>query len=375
MHAPSSAIRRAALAMIGTIIGAGVFALPAMFARVGFWPATVLFWLIAMAVLIMHLLFVDVQLILKKRRRLPGYVGAELGPVPFWIASITYPFASVGVLLVYVILGGEFLAMLARPLGLEYPFLWQMLFWLVGALVVFFGLKLVARVEAAVSVIKIASMFIILALFIFLRHGISINTSFADWSSFSAPFGVFLFSLAGLSVVSEAVEITGRQRRAALEAVAAGTLAAAFLSWLFGAGIFLAVGARAGGDPLALAAFLPSDLWWLIPFFGFLAVGGAFLMTAQDLTATFHLDYHLNKLFSWILAFCLPLILFLVTARNFLQTIDVVGTIFGGIDGILVGMMAVHLFRRRHVHGRLVWWYALPMAVLAIFSLGMLSRL
>ena len=61
---------QAALAMTGTIVGAGVFGLPAVFARIGFVWGTILYLGLACVVTAMHLLYVEVHLAAGSSHRL-----------------------------------------------------------------------------------------------------------------------------------------------------------------------------------------------------------------------------------------------------------------------------------------------------------------
>lgn len=370
MDSRSRFILKASLAVIGTIIGAGVFALPATFASVGFWPGSILFWGLAIILLVTHLLLVESMLSFDKRMRLVGLAEKTLGPVGFRIAGTTYPLQTIGVNFAYVILGGEFLRALAVRFGLGGDVLfWQLLFWFGGSLIVFLGLRFVAKVEAAAVWLLIGGMLLVALLAFGTTHGTSM-TGVQNWSEFLFPFGVFLFSLSGLSVMGEVVELVQRRRKDAHRVVIIGTLGAAFLAWIFGTSLAYASGGSIGRNPSDLIALLPPFWSWVIPVVGFLAVATSYITSAQDLKTSFFLDFHVGKISSWVLAMFLPMFLLLLTASDFLTTIGWIGTIFGGINGILVGLIA----EKRGRDGFLppsAWIAVAPSIIIGAYVIGL----
>ncbi len=359
--------------MVGTIIGAGVFGLPAMFARVGFWPGTFLFWGLAGAVTCVHLLFVDIGLSFRMKQRLVGYAKDVLGEGGFLVASITYPLSSIGMILAYLILGGEFLDEILSLAGWGGHVLsWQILFWIGGAIIVLFGLKFVARLESIATTLLLISM--VLISFLTTRHLQLPYTFQQHWNDLLIPFGIFLFSLSGMKIVSEVVDVTRPRRRDAMWAVGVGTLVSALLSWIFGVSLFLKAGSQISARPLDFIHLLPAVWGWLIPVFGFLAIVTSYVAVAQDLKATLHLDFHLEKFMAWVTALGVPGILLFLTARNFLATINIVGSVFEAINGILISMIAFLILRKRS-SASWVWAKAIPVITGGVFLTGLLHEI
>ncbi len=359
--------------MIGTIIGAGVFALPAMFARLGLWPATAIFIVVTGAVLGMHLLYVQIATGFKENRRLAGYAKEVLGTSGSWVATVTYPLAEMGGLFAYLVLGGEFLASLSHQLGFGGTVVaWQLLFWFVGAVTVLFGLKAVAKVEAWVTWLLIATMVVVSVLA--LQAPVIERVAFYQWSELLTPFGIFLFSMFGLSVVGEVVDMTRPNKRIAMQAVMIGTLVSAVLSWVFAVSLFLTKGFSYGRGASALTEAMPLGWQWMIPLFGFLAVLTSFITVAQDLKATWHLDFRVSKPIAWMLALGAPLLLLSILKRDFLATLDFVGAIFWSVNGMLVALIALKTIKQRKVSS---WWwaYAIPWFILVVFAVGFLQKL
>jgi amino acid permease len=318
------------MVLLGTIIGAGVFGLPALFSQVGIWPGSMLFGGLVVVVVLTHVFYAEVILHYKKHMRLAGYAERSLGYWAGLVAKLTFPLSMFGALFAYVILGGEFLASIAREFGIaDHLLTWQLLFWLGGAITVFFGMKLVAKLEVVGTWALIGTMVVV---------SVFASTKFhpealirAEWSSFFVPYGVFLFAVMGLSVIAEIVELTEYKREIAYPAIIGGTIGAAVLSWLFGVSLALASGPVFGGGVDVLVGLLPAGTGFLIPVVGFLAVATSNITVAQGLKTAFVFDFKLEERMAWLLTFMVPFALLFLTQRNFLNTVGFVGAVFGGI--------------------------------------------
>jgi len=330
---------RAILLVAGSIIGAGIFGLPAAFAEVGFWPGTILFFFLSGVVVATHLMYTEVILASKKKMRLTGYANEGLGKMGFRLATISYPLQLIGACIAYIILGGEFINVLMQQAGVNIalPF-WQLVFWLLGAIIVLYSLKFVSLFESwATTFLLLAIIIAVTVAFPFVEFS---NIQLGNPNVWFAPFGIFLFSLSGLSVMSEAVEVAGRKRMHAYGAVTVGTLIAALFSWVFGVTLYLAARGFQITSTHDLISVLPVEWSWLIPILGFLAVITSFIAISEDLEATLHADYKLEPKIASAVALLTPLILYILVTRDFLATISFVGSVFVGMNAIIVCLLA-----------------------------------
>ncbi|MFH1620945.1 MAG: aromatic amino acid transport family protein [Patescibacteria group bacterium] len=338
---------RAILTVTGTIIGAGVFALPVAFKTTGILTGSVVYWFIALLILLMHLQYADIILSDEsmKNRRLPGHAGKVLGAWAKKLVYFTHALQIIGASLAYLILGGEFLAVITRHYGLNFDiFWWQILFWLGGSLVIFFGLKLVARVESAMTWALVASLLISCVFYASKADG-SLFWS-GDWSESFMPLGIFLFALFGLQIMPEITELCSRNKYKTKVAITIGTLTAAFVMWLFGIFAFSAIRENMI-TYLDLPLGLPGSIFWLIPIVGFLAVATSFLTLNLDLKSMFHLDIGLSNAMSYVLALGAPLVLLILLTRDFLKIVDLSGNILNSVNGFLVSLMTLKLLYRK----------------------------
>lgn len=373
-------VQKATLVLLGTIVGAGVFGLPAMFSLVGFWPGTILFWIIAFVVLATHLLFTEVILYHKQHLRLSGYAHKVLGKAVGHFTSVTFPLSLLGSCFAYVILGGEFLSALAKLVHIPSDTLaWQLVFLVMGAVIVFFGMKLVSVIEVWGTWALIATMLLVTVLVA--PHINSEVIGYMDWSKFFLPYGVFLFAVGGVSVIAETVELVHYRRHLAYKAVILGSLGAAALSWMFGSALALAGGLNIEGEAMALVSIVPAGWGFMIPVVGFLAIATSFITVAQALKACLHIDFDLDVRLSWTLTFFLPFALLLLTRRDFLATIGLIGTLFGGLNGIVIAIMAFVVLRKQGdrvqswLHPLYQFGLSLPVIVIAVYLFGIIQKL
>jgi amino acid permease len=334
---------------------------------------SLLFWGVALLMLSAHLLFVELIARDHSRRRLPGYVGRVLGKRAEWVAIGSHAFHLTGVNLVYLILGGEFLASLfSASLPGVSILQWQIMFWVAGAILAFAGLRLLAKVEAAITWVFLTVLLIVTAAaFVQTSSLPSMGLGIFSWTG----IGVFLFAVSGLTIIPEIHEIAGKHIRLTRIIVTAASLTTAFLIWMFGLAISFAANGRDLSSVAAVASVLPVSVAWLVPVFGLLSVSSSFYITNYDLRAMYLYDLKLSKPLSWVFGIGIPLVLLLATTRDFFSTIDIVGGIFNALNVVLVAC-AAWVVMRREKNGPAFWWRALmPFVVMALFGFIILQRL
>ncbi|MFZ2804283.1 MAG: aromatic amino acid transport family protein [Patescibacteria group bacterium] len=365
---------RVATAMLGTIIGAGVFGLPAALKDNGILAGSLIFWAMALVVLATHLLYADViiRTPTMMMHRLPGQVKRLLGNGFATVAFLSHPMQIIGSCFAYLILGGEFLAVLASLAGFSAATLvWQVVFWAAGAVAVFLGLRFIAKLEAPMAWLLVGLLLISTAFFLNGADGSRFVVS--HWTNILAPLGVFLFALSGMPAVPEVVALADLDPVRSRLGIAIGSLAAALLMWLFAVFALAKLGNAITSNPADLVKAFPPSLMWLIPAAGFLSVGSCFMILMQDLKSMLRFDAHLAKPVAWALALLSPLMLLFIIPRDFLAAVSVVGSIFGSINGILIAFMAIKI--RQKDRGHILVRYGIPGVVAGVFLVVLIWRM
>ena len=129
----------------GTIIGVGLFSLPYITFKVGFWVMLGYFLVLGALVILVHLFFGELALKTPDFKRLPGFAKFHLGPWGEKAAVISTILGIFGAILAYLIVGGEFLTELMGPIFGGGNLFWTIVYFLAGAILIFFGIKEIGR--------------------------------------------------------------------------------------------------------------------------------------------------------------------------------------------------------------------------------------
>jgi len=110
----SKRIALASINLIGAVIGAGLFVLPHLF-KEGGWVFFLIFLVIfGGGMILLHLFLAEIILRTEKREYFTGYVGEYLGDKARRLTFLYFFPGLVGTLLVYMLMVGQFLSLLAQ---------------------------------------------------------------------------------------------------------------------------------------------------------------------------------------------------------------------------------------------------------------------
>lgn len=327
---------RAAAALFGTVVGAGVFALPYAVAKSG--VSIGLFWLIGLAIvaLVIHLMFGEVVMHTPGKHRLVGYIGMHLGRWQRDVQALITILALLGGSLAYLILGGLFLSELFAPIVSIPPDMWSVIMFVFVAYTCWKGVNFMARIDFWLS-IALAIVFIV----IIGRSSTAINPAYMQMSDFShafLPYGLVLFAYGGLSAITEMKDIVrGDKLQAMRLSIVIGTVAAALLTTFF---TITTVGALGPGTTQEAIAGLADMFGGAIPLLGaaagFLAVITSYIVFSLFLREQFEYDFKWSPRLSWGLTMFVPFIMFLAGIRSFGMVLSVVGGVLGSVGNIFV---------------------------------------
>lgn len=349
---------RASLTLMGTIIGAGVFGVPAMIGAWGVLLGTIGFAVLSGLVLVTHLMLAEAVAFVPGEARIAGLATRLLGPSAGAITGVLQTLQVFSSNLAYLILGGEFLGVMANAVGISVPVIWwQSLFWLAAMLVVTSGLKWMSEIEAFLTWVLIAVMILIIGAFVG-RMDLSLLLHPMAHPTFE-PYGIFLFSLFGMNIIPEMEEIVGGRPDDLRSSVIRATLVSATLTYAFGITAWLASGGVLGRSATEIVRLLPPALQFAVPLFGFLAVITSYVTTSYDLGRLFRLDYRMQPWAAWTTVLGTPFVLLFLTSRDFLATIGLAGSIFSGgvaVACVLMGRAALAKSSQKAVVSSGAWW-------------------
>lgn len=331
----------AVLTLIGTIIGVGIFGVPYALSRVGLALAVGYFVALTAVQLLQHLFYAEAAIACPDKLRLVGLVERYLGRRGKALAAVSIVFGYWGGLLAYMIVGGTFLHVLLSPYLGGQEFHYQVVWSLLAAALVRFGLDVIAKINAVGTFGLLGALALIFGLGASHVRPENLAVLWTGNDLF-LPYGVILFSLSGLPAILEMEDILKGKHAHYRRAIVVGTLAAAALTAGFGFLVWGITGqatTSAGVDGLKL--LLGNGIATIAAVFGFFAVATSFFATAINLQGTFQYDYKLGKTSAWLLTGGVPFAVFLLGAKDFVSIVGFTGAVFGGITAALVALLYV----------------------------------
>lgn len=352
----------------GGMIGVGFLSLPYVAMQAGIWLMLLYLLVLTALIVVINLIFCQISLKTPDHTRFPGFVGHYLGKWAQFFTMISVIFGTIGVLLVYLLIGGQFLTSVFQPVFSGSVLAYVIVYFLIASIIIFFDIKVVAKVEFWVIVLLFLSLF-----FIFIEsfsHLKLSNILIADWKSgvanFFLPYGPLLFALWGIGLIPEIEEMLVKDKKRLKTVVTLSTIIISVFYFLFVLLILGITGKQT--DPTALQGlknFLPGALVTVSILIGTLATFTAFITQGIVFKKTLMFDLKIKHWQAFVMTCCPPLILFLLGIKSFIPLLSFVGGVLLGIDGILILMMY------KKIGGRNIVIYPLSL----VFLLGVIYEI
>lgn len=324
--------------MIGAIIGVGVFGLPYAFSQVGL--AIGLLELVIMGILltILQLMQAEVVVQTEDHHRLVGYVREYLGRGWSRVSLIAMAAGVWGAMIAYMIVGGKFLFFLASPVFGGTEFVYSLILAAVAGLLIYRGLGFASRVEVAI-VGALLFLFIFMILAGLPKIDPSVYLISKPQNAF-LPYGVIFFSLSGIGIVPEIRDVLGSRLQSRLgQVIIIGMTIIVLLYAAFAAVIYGVTDAST--TPIAFDGLVPilgNTFGIVAALLGTLTILSIYFMLGIELLNTFKFDFSIRHKIAWAFVVFVPVLIFLLGAREFIGVIGFVGSVFSGALGILVAL-------------------------------------
>lgn len=364
--------------LIGSTVGGGIFALPYVIQKSGIIPGLFYFLILGGVILLLHLFFGEIILRTKGSHRLIGYSQKYLGNKAKILITFSTVFGVVGILLAYIIIGGDFLKIIFSSFSDLPSFYFSLFFWAVLSYFIFRGITIIAPAELLMNII-----FIFIIFFIFLvslpKFNIQ-NFTLINPSNIFLPYGVILFAFSGwaaIPIIGEMLK-TSSERKDYKKIIILASIIVFLLYSIFTLTVIAVSGRNVSEDALSgLIPFLGQEIVILGAIFGVITTAASFLILGNYLKNSLIYDYDFSKIIAAFIACFLPLILFLIGFRQFIETVGIVGALIGGIEGIII----VLIFQKAKKLGDKKPEYILkipsflPYVLILIFILGIMSQI
>lgn len=378
--------------LAGTVIGAGIFALPFVFVQAG--VITGLFYLVIFCAvfILIHLMYAEVIMKtpapVNNEHRFPGYAKIYLGQCGFWLAVFSAVLEMILILTIYLILSLSFLR-LVLPSAAGFPDIFKILiFWFLGSAAIFLDVKKISFLEflTNTSIALIVFLIFIFGAFHFDRI---ISFSAFDFKNIFLPYGVILFALNGRPAISTLVNYFRKINFPTSDignignienikkSIILGTSVPALIYLLFIFGILGFSSGAVSEDAISgIIANTSPLILALVGIFGLISLWDSYFIIGLDVKNSLRFDLKFPKILAGLAVIALPLILFLSGLQNFLSLVVVVGGIFIALEGILISLMWIKVSKKGI--GELVFGKLNPILVyilILVFVGGMVYKL
>lgn len=292
-----------------------------------------LFYLTVLTVIIifLHLAFGEIILRTDGNKRLAGYAKFYL-PAPFkYLVNFSTIAGLFSSLLIYIIVGGEFLSTIA-PNHFNI-FYFYAIFWIIGSLLIRGKIKTFEISEFFMTAFLIIIIGLI-AVLIFPKINFE-NLTRLTLKNWFLPYGIIIFSLLGSAAVPEIRTIL-KNKNKMKNVIIAGTAISALIYLIF---IFTVVGISGNETPklatVVLNEILPKPITFIVSILGFLLVITSYLTLGRYLKESLFLDFKAKPLITDALAIFVPFTLIFVITKDFISIIAFVGALLGSFEGII----------------------------------------
>lgn len=317
----------------GMIIGSGMFALPYAVSVSGVFAAIVSSIGAFFFVLLLHLAYGEIVINTEGHHRLPGYSKLYLGKFFGHLSKVSQLLGFNTGLLIYGVLGGIFLGTIFGGSAM----IWSLVFFACGTLILF-----IWNIEQIgfINFVLVVPLILVTIFISFLAYdaGSTSNLPFSGTDSFFS-FGIFVFALAGLSVIADARDIfKSKTEELRLKSVIiVGTALPYFLYAIFITGVLMAVNSMVSEDSISsLAPVLGLTVVKLGAWVGLIAVFTSYLAMGYDLKEIYELDFGFGRLWPQVLVFLVPVVLFAGNFADFIKLVSIAGGLLMAMDALFV---------------------------------------
>lgn len=366
--------------LVGTIIGAGILAIPYVIAKSGFLYGLIIVFLIGLAFLVLNLYTGEIVLRTKGQHQLTGYCEKYLGRWGKYLMAFSMVFGLYGALIAYLIGEGQALKTI---FGTGHPLVYSLAFFVVVSVIICLGVKATGKAEM-IFISLLILLVVLIGVFSFRHLNLSYFTSFNPLYFF-LPYGVILFAFMGTVAIPEMQEVLEENKKLMKKAIIIGSLTPIIIYLVFS---FVIVG-LVGLDnfevlspneriaTVALSVYSHPVLGILANCLAVLTMFTSFLTIGIALTEMYNYDFKISRKLALALTLLVPLFFLLANLTTFIAVIGVAGAIAGGLDGLLIVLAywKAKKFGDRRPEYSFKSLKLLGIILISMFALGILYQL
>jgi amino acid permease len=353
---------QAVLLQYSGIVGAGIFALPYLFASANFAYALLVLITVTLALYFIHQSYADIILATAGDHQLPGYCHKYLGIRAKYLAVFNLLLLTLGTFVVYQ-------QLFIRFSHLFFP---HFASWLVFLLYYFsLAIFFLSRSRLVQNFSRyLPFLVLILPLFLFYLTLIYPSFPIPPVSPSLTLFGALVFALHGFTIIPEVEEILRGSHHRPLTGLASllGLILAAFTYAIFSYAVIRLSGPFLSPDAVSGLWQVSPLLGSLLALLGLLTTFKASLNSLLVLKETFYRDLHFPLRLSFLLPLALPILSLTLGRFSFVQIISLTGAVTLFVSGLLLVSIRFHLPLR--LSQRLIL-----IVVVCLLAFGLVSEL
>lgn len=317
--------------LVGTVIGAGILSIPFAMSQVGFWIGTLMLIVLGGIMMLRHLMLAEITLRTPHVHQTPGYSGIYLGQGMKWFDTFVTIIARYGSMLAYTVGIGVVLQALMGGTAV----FWSLVFFAAGSIAIYLGLNIIKKSELVLSSL-IFLITLVIGVFSW-NHLELVHLNYLKFDNITLPYGVFLFAYAGSTAIPIMREELKGKEKMMLRSIIGASLFIFCVYLLFS---FMVLGVTGPGTTevatVGLGDAIGPHMILIGNLLAFFTMATSFLTIGLGSKDTFQYDYHIRPTLAWLMTVSVPLAIFLVGARDFIQILGLTGGVLTGIQTLIL---------------------------------------
>ncbi|WKZ24771.1 MAG: aromatic amino acid transport family protein [Patescibacteria group bacterium] len=364
------------LLLVTAVIGVGMFALPYVATKAGLLSVLAFFIALGFVQHWLHKIYAEIILSTKQMHRLPGYAEKYLGKKSKKIVLLLSLLGGYGAMLVFTIVGGEFLYRLLNPLWGGGVILYTIALLLIRAAIMFMGFRWVTKAEVVLTGGLIGTILIVASLAS--KHGSMVDVALFNPDHFILAYGPVFFAVGGMVVINDICILLKNEQEKIKSALFWGLVVSISLMVLFVIIIISLSGGQTSPDALSgLEPYVSFITYGILLIIGLTASTTSFLATGEALEELYMWDFNISPKMAWLLVVPVPLILYMAEAHDLTKTVALVGAMSGGLLGAITLLIALKVKkkpeRKSIINNKLTPLLARTVAI--VFVIGLFYQL
>jgi len=361
--------------MVGYIVGVGMFGLPFLTVKAGVFSFFIFLVSLGLVQYLLHIVYANLIIETPGFHRMPGYVGIYMGKggkISVFIAKLI---GNYGALLAYIIVSGNFLYQLLNKFWGGTPFIYATIVFGLESIIVFFGIKAIARAELYISTL----LLLVVGLMAVRGWGVIDIENFTSLNikNIILPYGAMLMALDGAGSLPIVAKLVNKNKTEIKSIIRVSMIISIIITTVFTLTIVGISGAQTSEDALTgVRSVLDDGVIVLALIFGVFSMMTSVFGVAESVKETLWWDFKVNEKLSWFLAVSVPYLLYCLGLTSLVRVISFIGAVGGGFAAI----MLILVFKKLKKQDKLSLFTIKPHKFLLyllifLFTCGMLYEL